>query len=72
MAIPQSYVIDSATKQVLRGGFSDFATDGQYNAGGETILIQGTDYPQVTQIDLLNQTWYWHAVTSDFQQTPPP
>jgi hypothetical protein len=61
----QQVVVMTATGVVLRAGFSDFATDGTFDPGTETILVQGLDFdgraifdPPPPEI-----VWIWNGST---------
>ncbi len=61
MPIPRQYVIDSTTKKMKRGGYSDFLNDGEYNGGTEEIIT----------VDIIldcHTDKYWNG--SSFQNDP--
>jgi hypothetical protein len=64
-------VINSATKQVLRSGYCDFASDGSFNAGTEEVVELGFvfDPPLYAPETETETAWYWDGST--FTTTAP-
>lgn len=65
-------VIETATGRVLRGGYTDFANDGQFDSLTETVVITA-EYHRSLNLDEVdtNGDQFWNISSGEFQDTPP-
>jgi hypothetical protein len=59
----QQVVVMTVTGVVLRAGYCDFATDGTFDPGTETLLVEGIDFSGRVAFDPPppEVVWIWNG-----------